>query len=119
MTEYALHFFLIQLASGGKEIVDVGDFGTNVRFGTGSTDDAETGELSIDSYLARGADRPDNIAAADVTGKRTDSDGLITDNKSLFFRNGIVDTDHGSTPDVDYYEDEKDYSFFFTRIMCI
>ena len=119
MTEYALHFFLIQLASGGKEIVDVGDFGTNVRFGTGSTDDAETGELSIDSYLARGADRPDNVATADVTSKGTNDDGFVTNNKRLFFRNGIIDADHDGTLDVYCCEDGKGYFLFFTPIMCI
>ena len=119
MTKHALDFFSVQVTGGGKEVVNVGNFSANFIGRTGSTNHVQTGELGKDSDLTSRADGIDNVAAADVASKGTNGDGLVTNNKGLFFRNGIVDADHGSTPDVVYCEDTKGYSFFFTPIMCI
>ena len=93
MTEYTLHFFLIQLTGDSKEIVDVGDFSTNFRFGTRRTNRVQPRKLGKDSDLTSGADGSDNVATADVTSKGTNGDGFVTNNKRLFFRNKSDDVE--------------------------
>ena len=101
MLKHTLDFTRTELASGRQEVDDIGSFFTNRSSLTVRTHGIEPSELSANSNLTSGADSRDNITTATfVLGKRTNSDGLIANNKGIVFRNTKIDADHGNSPGV-------------------